>query len=117
MRLPPFSAAVLCAALLAMPVPAPAAPTAGFSDVAAQAQSSNALPVQKVRYRGYYHHRHSNAGAVAAGTMFGLALGAIIGSQAARYNAEVEWCIRHYRSYDVRTHTWVDYHGRIHTCP
>ena len=28
----------------------------------------------------------------------------------------VEWCLNRYRSYNVRTNTWVSYSGRVHQC-
>lgn len=28
----------------------------------------------------------------------------------------VEWCLDRYRSYNVRTNTWVSYSGRVHQC-
>ncbi len=119
MRLPLISAAVLGASLLALPAPASAAQFAGLStSLPVQAQSFDSSLVQKVRHRGRRHHRRrGDAGAAAAGAVIGLALGAMIASQAAQYNRSVEWCMRRYRSYDPRTHTWIDYHGRVRYCP
>ena len=119
MRLPLISAAALGISLLALPASAEAAQFAGFStSQAVQAQSFDRYLLQEVRYRGRrYHRHHDDAGAAAAGAIIGLALGAIIASQAAQYNRSVEWCMRRYRSYDPRTHTWIDYHGRIRYCP
>jgi hypothetical protein len=28
----------------------------------------------------------------------------------------VEWCLNRYRSYNIRTNTWVSYSGRVHQC-
>jgi hypothetical protein len=28
----------------------------------------------------------------------------------------VEWCLSRYRSYNIRTNTWVSYSGRVHQC-
>jgi hypothetical protein len=28
----------------------------------------------------------------------------------------VEWCLDHYRSYNLRTNTWVSYGGEVHEC-
>jgi hypothetical protein len=123
MRLPLFFAAVLGASLLMLPAPAPAAQFGGLSNaLPAQAQAVDGALVQQVRYRGrrHYHRGHrggSDAGAVAAGAIIGIAIGAIIASQAAQHNRSVEWCMRRYRSYNPRTGTWVDYSGRIHYCP
>ena len=119
MRFSLISAALLGVSLLALPAPASAAQFAGFSNnIPEQAQSFDGSLVQKVRYRHRrYYHRHDNGGAVAAGAIIGLALGAILANQAAQYNRSVEWCMRRYRSYDPRTHTWIDYHGRVRYCP
>ena len=137
MRLPLISAALLGASLLALPAPASAAQFAGFSNsLPVQAQSFDSSLVQQVRSgRNNRNNRNNrsnrsnrsnrggrggggnNAGAIAAGSIFGLAIGAIIGSQASQYNRSVEWCTSRYRSYNPRTGTWVDYHGRIHHCP
>jgi BA14K-like protein len=120
MRLPLLAAAVLGGSLLALPMSAPAAQFAGFAtSLPVQAQSFDGSLVQKVRSRHHYrgYRRHDDAGAAAAGAIFGLALGAMIASQAAQYDRSVDWCIRHYRSYNPRTRTWVDYHGRVRYCP
>lgn len=118
MRLPLISAALLGASLLALPAPASAAQFAGLStSLPVQAQSFDGAPLQKVRYYRRHGHGGGDAGAVAAGAIFGLALGAIIASQASQYNHSVEWCMSRYRSYNPRTHTWIDYHGRVRYCP
>ncbi len=31
-------------------------------------------------------------------------------------NAHVEWCLDRYRSYNVRTNTWVSYSGQVRQC-
>ncbi len=125
MRLPLFSAAVLGASLLMLPVPSSAAPLGGLA-AALPVQSAEAPALlQKVQYHyyhgghRYYGHRHggSDAGAVAAGAIIGLAVGAMIASQAAQHNRSVAWCMRRYRSYNPHTGTWVDYSGRIRYCP
>ena len=120
MRIPILSAAVIGASLLALPAPASAAQFAGLSNnLPVQAQSFDGTPVEQVRYYRRYGHHHGggDGGAVAAGAIIGLALGAIIASQATQYNRSVEWCVQRYRSYNPRTGTWVDYHGRVHHCP
>lgn len=120
MRLPLISVAMLGASLLALPAPASAAPFAGFS-TGLPVQSVDRLRIQEVRYRGRhyrrYHYNYDDTGAAAAGAIIGMAIGAMIASQAAQYNRSVEWCLRRYRSYDPRTHTWIDYHGRTRYCP
>ena len=117
MRLPLISAALLGASLLALPVSASAAQFAGFSNsLPVQTQTLDNSLVQKVRYYRR-HYRHDDGGAIAAGAIIGLALGAIIAGGAAQQNAAIESCARRYRSYNPRSQTWVDYHGRIHRCP
>lgn len=121
------AAAVIGASLLAMPAPASAAQFSGFSSgLPLQAQSFDNSLVHKVQRRGRPGRRGprrggrrggGNAGAAAAGAIMGLAIGAMIAGQAAQHNRDVEWCMRRYRSYDPRTGTWVDYHGRIRHCP
>jgi len=114
-----LSAGLLGASLLILPAPASAAQFAGFSTGSARAQSFGDASVENVRYyrRRYYHHHHDDAGAAAAGAIIGLAIGAMIASQATRNDRSVEWCMQRYRSYNPRTRTWVDYHGRIRHCP
>ncbi len=108
---------VIGASLLGLPVPASAAQLAGFTKNLPERVSGSAL-VQKTRSRRRRRYRgHDDAGAVAAGAIIGMALGAIIASQASQYNRSVEWCMRRYRSYNPRTGTWIDYKGRVRRCP
>ncbi len=82
------------------------------------------------RYHHHHHyHRHGNVGAGIAG----FAAGAIIGGALAQhrdygpgyyayqpgpsYRQRVRWCMRHYRSYDLRSHTYLGYDGHRHHCP
>lgn len=141
MRLPLFSAAVLGVSLLMLPAPSSGASFGGLSGALpaqTQTQSFDGARVQKVQARrggrrgagrrgggrraagrrgGGRRGGGSNAGAVAAGAIMGIAIGAIIASQAAQHNRSVEWCMRRYRSYNPRTGTWIDYRGRIRYCP
>ena len=118
MRLMLSAAAVIGASLLAAPVPASAAPFAGLSNgLPVQTQTLDNSLVQKVRYYRRHYRHHDDGGAVAAGAIIGLALGAIIAGSAAQQNAAIESCARRYRSYNPRTQTWIDYHGRIRRCP
>jgi hypothetical protein len=103
--------------------PAPAAPIG--ADVIQNAHSHQASPLTEVRYRGrhwrhrhYYrrHHHDDDAGAVAAGAIFGLAAGAILGNAAAGNNA-VAYCSRRFRSYDPASGTYLGYDGYRHSCP
>ena len=80
--------------------------------------------------RGYYRGRRGGGGAVAAGVIGGLALGAIIGSAAnagppAYYPAPVyggggvDWvayCSSKYRSFDPESGTYLGYDGLRHPC-
>lgn len=34
-----------------------------------------------------------------------------------QYGPSVRWCMDHYRSYDLRTRTYLGYDGRRHPCP
>lgn len=70
------------------------------------------------RYHGQrrYDRRGANWGAVAAGSIIGLAAGAAIGGSA-RNNDAVAYCQQRFRSYDVRTGTYLGYDGRRHACP
>ncbi|WP_163268112.1 BA14K family protein [Chelativorans alearense] len=77
------------------------------------------------RYRKYRRHRRDRDNDVGA-LLGGLAAGAILGgllSQSRRapvyrYGSDphVEWCLRRYRSYDVRTDTFQPYHGPRRYC-
>jgi hypothetical protein len=89
----------------------------------AKAQAARATSPIEVRYRHRYyrrhyrHHHHDNdAGAFAAGTIFGLATGAILGSAAANNNT-VAYCSQRFRSYDPRSGTYLGYDGYRHPCP
>jgi len=81
-------------------------------------------------YRGYHRHR-SNSGAVAAGVIGGLALGAMLGAAAASappppppayYGpgyANSDWiayCSSKYRSFDPASGTYLGYDGLRHPC-
>jgi hypothetical protein len=69
------------------------------------------------RYYGpRYHHRGPNWGAVAAGSVLGLAAGAAIAGSA-RSNDAVAYCQQRFKSYDVRSGTYLGYDGRRHACP
>lgn len=76
------------------------------------------------RYGYYpgYRYRYNPGAAVAAGVA-GLALGAVVGSQArsgyypARGSADwYAYCARKYRSFDPRSGTYLGYDGRRHYC-
>lgn len=120
-----LASALLGAGMLAMTLPATAAPLGGASKNLSQAPApadSLVLQVQHRRvirgHRGYrgYRHRGGDGGAVAAGILGGLMLGAIIANQAQQQNA-VDYCMRRYRSYDPGSGTYVGFDGRRHPCP
>lgn len=126
--------------LVSAAAPAFAMPAVGVAP--AVMQSSNSDLLQEVRWHGrrggydrryYRHHRHhhhdnNNWGGVAAAGIVGLAAGAIIGSQASRaappstvYYApqSSDWaayCASKYRSFDIRTGTYLGYDGYRHPC-
>ena len=95
-----------------------------------------ASPPVMARNHHHHHHRrhhhdrrHGNIGAGIAG----FAAGAIIGGALAQhrhygpdyyayqpgpsYRQRVRWCMHHYRSYDLRSHTYLGYDGHRHHCP
>lgn len=97
------------------------------------------LTVSEVQYRRhggnrrYYSgdRRRYDRGSAAAGIIGGLAAGAIIGGALSnQYGygqpqtvygvqdpAAVEYCIQRFRSYDVRSGTYLGYDGFRHACP
>jgi hypothetical protein len=131
MRVPLIVATALAGmAFVAAPPSASAAPLGGVSkNFAQQAQMSTPSVVQQVQRRGRGGRvvrggggrrgggGGGNVGAAAAGAAIGLAIGAIIASEAARQQNAVEYCMRRYRSYNPQTGIWIDRHGRAHRCP
>jgi hypothetical protein len=131
-------------ATLLSATPSSAAPASNIG-VSAALQSDL---VQNVQYRrhGYYGHRgyygprgryygYRRGGAVAAGVIGGLALGAALGAAAAApppppaayyepdyaegYAGGDDWlayCSSKYRSFDPRTGTYLGYDGLRHPC-
>lgn len=114
------AATVLGASLLAAPSAGQAAPIDGHALQSARVQQ--AMPLTEVQYRRrHWRHRHwrhhdDDSGAVAAGAIFGLATGAILGSAAANGNA-VGYCSQRFRSYDPASGTYLGYDGYRHPCP
>jgi hypothetical protein len=115
-----------------------AAPLAGQSVVAAQANTSNSLVTEvQWRRRGYYR------GGGAAGLGIGLAAGALIGGAIAAGSSpyyygpgyyaappayyarpapvygddDVAYCMQRYRSYDPASGTYLNYDGNRYPCP
>lgn len=81
-------------------------------------------------YHHGYHHHGGNIGAGIAGFAAGAILGGALASQphyyrrdyygydrAPAYGPSVRWCMRHYRSYDPRSGTYLGYDGHRHPCP
>jgi BA14K-like protein len=81
-------------------------------------------------HHGGYHHHHGhhggNFGAGIAGFAAGAILGGALASQPDYYYApgyayapgrSVRWCMRHYRSYDPGSGTYLGYDGYRHACP
>ncbi|MBN8921113.1 MAG: BA14K family protein, partial [Rhizobiales bacterium] len=100
------------------------------------ASSTNLLTDVQWRGRHYRGHRHGWGGrrhyrggywGPGPGAAFGLAAGAMIGSAIAAqnapvyaapgYDAAIQSCINRFRSYDVRTQTYLGYDGLRHSCP
>ncbi|MBI3703214.1 MAG: BA14K family protein [Rhizobiales bacterium] len=109
------------ACLLVSPTPTHAAPLAGAmsKDLVTQADG-NSLVIQVQRRggrRGGGGSGGGNAGAAVAAGVIGLAIGAIIASEAARQQQGVEYCMQRYRSYNPETGIWIDRRGRPHQCP
>ena len=121
----------------AMSLPATPASAAPAANIAAAIPPQNDM-LQQVQwrrhghYRGYYgrHYRRDRGGAVAAGVIGGLALGAILGAAAsappppppAYYGpayGDRDWlayCASKYRSFDPRSGTYLGYDGLRHPC-
>lgn len=80
-------------------------------------------------YNAFYRNRRSDLDPVAS-SIFGLAIGAIIGGAIANgankgervvriqgdYDGHVEACYARYRSYDERSDTFLGYDGQRHRC-
>ncbi len=69
-----------------------------------------------------YGYNNNNGGAVAAGVIGGLALGAIAaGAANANQNQNqgnaVAYCAQRFKSYDARSGTYLGYDGLRHSCP
>jgi len=87
-------------------------------------KADNAAPrPAQVQLAGYYHHHHHHHHHHGGGFFPGFAIGAAIGSMMAapppryHYDRSVEWCMRHYRSYDPDSGTYLGYDGYRHPCP
>ncbi len=127
MRIALIAAAALAGlTFAAAPSSVGAAPLAGATkDITQQAQSSGPEWLQQVQVRRGRGgrvvrgggRRGNDIGAAAAGAAIGLAIGAIVASEAARQNQAVEYCMQRYRSYNPQTGTWIDRRGRVHRCP
>lgn len=72
------------------------------------------------RHHRHYRHGNDNFGAAAALGVFGLAAGAILGSQlGAGGGGGGSWaaaCDRKYNSFDYRSGTYLGYDGHRHRC-
>jgi hypothetical protein len=121
---------VLGLALLAAPAPGFAAPFGGAlskGPAGEAAGNSSLVLVQHHRHggghyrggyrggRGGYYGGGDDGGAIAAGAIFGLALGAIVAGQAQQRS--VGSCAQRFRSYDPGSMTYLGYDGRRHSCP
>ena len=118
-------AALVGLGLSAIAIPASAAPVSGaisnnLTPAAITGESSAIVQVQYRRDRGHYRgrrdHGGGDGGAVAAGILGGLVLGAIIANQA-QSQRSVEYCVRRFRSYDPGSGTYLGNDGYRHRCP
>lgn len=89
----------------------------------ATAAGTRPARVQLAQYHHHHHHHHRGGGFFP-----GFAVGAAIGGMMAAppppppdyyYGGgrSVEWCMRHYRSYDPDSGTYLGYDGYRHPCP
>jgi len=118
-------AALIGLGFSAIAVPAWAAPISGaisktLTPAAITGENSAIVQVQYRRDRGYYRDRRghggSDGGAVAAGILGGLVLGAIIANQAQPQHS-VQYCMQRFRSYDPASGTYLGNDGYRHRCP
>jgi hypothetical protein len=113
--------ALIGAGLLALSAPAAAAPISGGASKSLMAQTlsgADLLVIQVRDRRGrrdYRRDRRRDDGAVAAGVIGGLLLGAVIANEALR-SRSVEYCMQRYRSYDPRSGTYLGFDGYRHRC-
>jgi hypothetical protein len=128
--MPRYVPKLFAAAVLAGAVPLFASAPAAAAPVHDPMQLRNAVPVltEAVQYRRWnrrgWRHRHYRHRDRWVGPAAGLAAGAIIGgaiasqqrAQAAA-NAEIEYCMQRFRSYDPASGTYLGYDGRRHPCP
>lgn len=72
-------------------------------------------------YYGYGYNRGSNGGAVAAGVLGGLAVGALVAGaanqQAYAGDSPQAYCAQRFRSYDPRSGTYLANNGYRYACP
>lgn len=135
----PFALGLSVVAAIAFTPTSSSAAPAG--NIASAIPSQNEM-LQQARYRGHGHYRgyrdrgyrggyyrRDRGGAVAAGVIGGLALGAILGAASAPPPPPVayyepdyagdDWlayCSSKYRSFDPRSGTYLGYDGLRHPC-
>ena len=105
-------------------------------DAGVAAGSTTTLGATAVQYRRHYRasrhdgrkrsHRGSSIGAGIAGLAAGAIIGGIIAnSQRQTYyemrpdtmDEAISYCLRRFRSYDIRSGTYLGYDGMRHACP
>ena len=127
-----FGFSTLALAAILMPSQASAAPAGTGLSSLGSIDSQRAQPVQwrgrGYGYRGGYGYGRGNGGAVAAGVIGGLALGAVIAGAAAvpppvayapAYGGGGDWlayCSSKYRSFNPATGLYLGYDGQYHPC-
>ncbi len=100
-----------------------AAATTLFIAMAPPAMARDGYRGYHGHYRGHHGYYRNNFGAGIAGFAAGAILGGALASQPRyyayrpAYSRSVRWCMRHYRSYDPRSGTYLGYDGDRHPCP
>lgn len=101
--------------------PVPQAVAALNADNAARMQAPKAR-LQLAQFR-HHHHHHHHRGGFWPGAAFGAMIGGMLAAQPRYapapppYDPDVAWCMRHYRSYDPGSGTYLGYDGYRHPCP
>jgi len=98
------------------------------ADDAARAAAPRAT-FQLAQYHHHHHHHHHNGGFFPGAVIGGIIGGALASSPpppdyyytpGPDYGPpppDVEYCMRHFHSYDPRSGTYMGYDGRRHPCP
>jgi hypothetical protein len=133
-----FKITAIAAGVVALAVMAPGGASAQALrfDAAVASASTPTLGATEVQYRRqhrgqrYYGRNRSHGGSSIGAGIAGLAVGAIIGgvianSQRPTYyetspgtmDDAISYCVQRFRSYDIRSGTYLGYDGMRHACP